>query len=474
MDYSDALQRLLRLVDNERINSTVRTRVRYDLRRMEALLKALDNPHEDVPTIHIAGTKGKGSTAAMCSSVLSHGGFRTGLYTSPHLHSFRERISLDGAPLSGETFAALVEEVWPSVEQVTREAGLGEVTMFETLTAMAFKCFQRMADIQVLEVGLGGRLDTTNLVGPPGLKVCAITSLSLDHTSVLGNDLASIASEKAGIIKSGVPVVTSPQAPEAMAVIESVCLEKDVRLIRVGTDLTWEASQQGPRAQEFQLTGRLGTYQLSMPLLGSFQLENAATAVGVLEVLNETGFRVSHRALEEGFRKVSWPCRMEVLSEAPLVVCDGAHNPYSVAQLGQSLPAYFDFRRVILVTGLSKDKDIANLVEELVPLCESRGPDKDEYLQERRDARVIVTSSRHPRAADTVALADHFSRRGIETTQAQDVKQAMELALSEAEEGDLVLATGSLFVAAEAREHMKGIEPELYPELREDLYPTAR
>ena len=474
MDYNDALQRLLGLVDNERVNATVRTRVRYDLRRMEALLSVLGDPHAGVPTVHIAGTKGKGSTAAMCASVLSQGGYRTGLYISPHLHSFRERISLDGSPLSGPEFAALVEEVWPSVEQVTREASLGEVTMFETLTAMAFTHFRKMADIQVLEVGLGGRLDTTNLVSPPGLKVCAVTSLSLDHTSVLGNDLRSIASEKAGIIKLDVPVVTSPQPPEAMETIEARCRETNSRLIRVGADLTWEEGIKDLKGQRFQIKGRLGTYQLWMPLLGDFQLENAATAIGALEVLTESGLQVSQRVLEEGFRHVSWPCRMEVLSEVPLVVCDGAHNPYSVSRLSRSLADALDYRRILLVAGLSKDKDIEGLVEELVLLWGSRRLGENNAAgRESHRGSLVVTASRHPRAADTAALAEKFARHGIETAQASDVAQAMALALSEAGEGDLVLATGSLFVAAEAREYMKGIEPELYSEPREDMHPTA-
>ena len=461
MDYRSALCRLLHLVDHERSTSSPRVRVRYDLRRMDALLRGLGNPHMGTPTIHIAGTKGKGSTAAMCASVLSCQGYRTGLFTSPHLHTFRERISLDGAPVSEEDFAALVEEVWPEIESVGRTGDYGEVTMFEALTAMAFWHFRERADFQVLEVGLGGRLDTTNLCHP---KVCAITSLSLDHTSVLGDTIDSIAAEKAGIIKLGVPVITAPQVPEAMAVIESVCTEKGAELIKVQEniggpgDLTWRKGSSGPDGQSLEVRGRLGRYDVWTPLLGDFQLENVSTAVGVLEVLKESGYEISGRALDKGLRQVRWPCRMEVLGEAPLLVCDGAHNPYSIARLREALSAYFSYRRVVLIVGVSSDKNLEGIVKELATMR----------------PRVIVTRSRHPRAAQPAAVAEAFLAHDLEPLQIEGVDKAVARALEEAGEDDLVLATGSLFVAAEVRETIRDIEPELYPELQSGSQPLAR
>ena len=455
MDYMTAMRHLLGLVDYERVSSSNRQRIRYDLRRMEALLLRLGSPHLGIPTVHIAGTKGKGSTAAMCASVLSEQGYHTGLYTSPHLHTFRERISLDGKPASEEVFAALVEEVWPAIRSVSEGENFGEVTMFEALTAMASCHFRRWADVQVLEVGLGGRLDTTNLACP---TVCAITSLSLDHTSVLGNTLESIAREKAGIIKSGTPVVTAPQPPEAMAVIESVARECGAELVKVGEDVTWCGGGAELDGQEVRVKGRLGSHRLRIPLLGDFQLENAATALATLEVLKERGLPISDTALERGFNRVSWPCRMEVLGLAPLVVCDGAHNPYSVARLRGSLPMYFGDRGVVLVLGISQDKNLEGMVEELAQISR----------------HVIVTRSRHPRAAPAETVADIFRARGVTVAQVEGVDRAMVRALEEAGEGDMVLATGSLFVAAEAREFIKGIEPELYPELHGDPYPVSR
>ena len=446
MDYTGALHRLLGLVDHERVVSATRERVRYDLRRMEALLARLGNPHLGVPTVHIAGTKGKGSTAAMCAAVLRSAGYLTGLFTSPHMHTFRERISLDGDPVSEKEFAGLVEETWPDLEWVSSRGDHGEVTMFEALTAMAFCHFRRRADFQVLEVGLGGRLDTTNLSSP---RVCGITSISLDHTSVLGDTIESIAREKAGIIKPGVPVVAAPQVPEAMGVLEEVSREKDARLIVAGKDLTWRGGPDGPDGQGVEVHGRLGSYELWTPLLGDWQLENAAVAVGVLEALIEQGFAISDRSIEEGLRSVRWPCRMEVLSRSPLVVCDGAHNPYSAAKLRDSVPAYFGQRRVVLVVGVSQDKNLEGIVEELKDLGRV----------------VIATRSRHPRAAPVESVADAFQRHGVEAIGIEGVDRAVTRALGEAEDADMVLATGSLFVAAEAREAILGIEPELYPEL---------
>lgn len=492
MDYRGALGRLLQLVDYERMTSPTRDRVRYDLGRMEALLHRLGDPHVGTPTVHIAGTKGKGSTAAMCSSVLYQQGYRTGLYTSPHLHTFRERICLDGTPVSQEEFAGLVEDVWPAVEWLGHSGGHSRSTMFETLTAMALRYFRERADFQVLEVGLGGRLDTTNLVTP---EVCAITSLSLDHTGVLGNTLSSIAGEKAGIIKPGVTVVTSPQVPEAMEVIESVCRERGSELIKVGQDFQWPSWRQihvGPDGQSFEVDGRLGSYKLWMPLLGDYQLENATTAVAVLEVLKERGFGISEQAMVEGFKRVHWPCRMEVLKRSPLVVCDGAHNPYSAARLRDSLPSYFDYRRVVLVVGVSQDKNLEGIVGELAALepplnplltKEGRSLLGGEGTYGRSFKRIIATRSRHPRAAPAEVVAEAFLAHAsggsdtLEVAQVDGVDRALAAALEQAEKNDsdgagtLVLATGSLFVAAEAREAIKGIEAEVYPELQSVPYP---
>ena len=434
-----------------------RPRVRYDLGRIGAFLEHLGSPGDGTPTVHVAGSKGKGSTAALCASVLCQQGHRTGLYSSPHLHTFRERIAVDGLPISEADFASLVEKLWKPMEEINARSVYGQVTLFEMLTAMGLVHFRdRLTDFNVLEVGLGGRLDATNLVTP---QVSVITSISLDHTSVLGDTLEKVATEKAGIIKPGVPVVSAPQLPQVMEVIRDACLHRGAILIEVGRDVRWDPgpcpAQQGSRAakgQKLTITGRLGRYDLSIPLLGEYQLENAATALAALEVLREEGHEVSEEALRDGFARVQWPCRMELLmgqEGGPLVVADGAHNPYSAARLRDSLPRYFDYASLFLVVGVSRDKNLEGIVAELAQM----------------EPGVIVTSSRHPRAASASALAQAFLSHGIRAQEVAGVEQALRLALEKAGDRDLVLATGSLFLAAEVRETVKGIEPELYPEL---------
>ncbi len=446
MDYRHAIDHLLSLVDRERsAPSGPRQKLIYDLGRMEALLERLGSPHLAVPTIHIAGTKGKGSTAALCDAALHAAGYHTGFYSSPHLHSFRERIRLDTLPIAEGKFAALVEQLQPHQQWVWDNAGLGPVSLFEFMTAMAFQCFtQEGADFQTIEVGLGGRLDATNLVRP---DVCVITSISLDHTAILGDSLAQIAAEKAGIIKPGAPVVIAPQHPEARSVILSVCQQRDAHPIQVGADVTWEGGSSDIEGQYLTVWGRLGTYDLRIPLLGTYQLENAATAVAALEVLREQGHTISDPAMAQGFARVSWPCRLEVLSRDPLVVADGAHNPYSVAALLDSLPRYLKYRRLLLIVGVSRDKNVSQMVE----------------LLAAGKPQVFVSRSRHPRSLAPATLAAQFRAQGVDAAQTGTVAEAVDQALSLAKPGDLVLATGSLFVAAEVREAMLGIEPELYP-----------
>lgn len=430
---------------------------------MQKLLEGLGNPHIGVPTVHIAGTKGKGSTSAMCASILARSGHCVGLFTSPHMHSFRERIQIGGEPVSEGEFARLVDAIWPKVGQVGEEDPDGGVTMFEALTAMAFMEFQSNATFQVLEVGLGGRLDTTNLASP---NVCAITSLSLDHTSVLGNTIEAIAGEKAGIIKPGIPVVSAPQPTGAVEVIRTKCAEMGSPLTEVGTHITCRVLSRDVQGQRFEVQTRANSHTLDMPMLGDYQVENAAIAVGIMEALRESGFSVPDLALQEGFAGVSWPCRMEVLSRDPMVVCDGAHNPYSVAQLMRTLPDCFDYDCLVLVVGMSEDKNLPDMAEEL-----SKGTQTGESSMQPRTTDVIVTRSRHPRSVHCDKLAALFGPLPCIVHDGGSVGDALSAAIDlanvqiQAGRMPLVLVTGSLFAAAEAREALLGIEPEPYPEL---------
>ena len=448
MKYSEAIDRLLSLVDQERTGHTdPRQKSIYNLGRIEAILERLGNPHKKARTVHIAGTKGKGSTAALCDAGLQATGYRTGFYSSPHLHSFRERIRLDTRPIDESCFGALVEQLWPHQLWVEENAGLGPVTLFEFMTAMGFQCFASAGvEFQTIEVGLGGRLDATNVVTP---DVCVITSISLDHTAVLGDTLTQIATEKAGIIKPAAPVVIAQQAPEALTAVKAACRRSGSEPILMGRDVTWEGGAAGLGGQDISVQGRLEQYQLSVPLLGTHQLENAATAVATLEVLREQGNVIPNDAVRRGFAGVSWPCRMEVLSRSPLVVADGAHNLHSMETLLSSLPRYLSYRRPVLVVGFSRDKS----VEDMVRCLAGAGP------------VVFATGSRHPRSLPASAVADKFRDQGIPAVETPSPADALARALEAAGEDDLVLATGSLFVAAEVREAVLGIKPELYPDL---------
>lgn len=446
MDYRESIAQLLTLVDHERnLVTGPRQKAIYDLTRMEALLGRLGSPQNQVPAVHIAGTKGKGSTAALCDAALHAAGLSTGFYSSPHLHTFRERIRRNSEPISQGGFAALVEGLWPFHEEFKRDPAIGPLTLFEFLTGMAFQCFaENRTDVQIVEVGLGGKLDATNALDA---GVCVITSISLDHMAILGDTIGEIAADKAGIIKPGSTVVIAPQTPEALSPILAACQEKEAAPILVGRDVTWEEGRSGADGQRFKVRGRNGEYELYMPLLGAHQLENAASAVAALEALGSQGIDVPAKAMEVGFEKVSWPCRMEILSRSPLLVADGAHNVYSVESLLTSLPDYLEYDRLILVAGFSRDKNVEAMAR---------------ALGEKADI-IVATASRHPRSMQAVEVADLFPESGkpvLVSTPAEALGIAMEIA----EEKDLVLATGSLFLAAEIREVALGIEPEIYPE----------
>jgi len=447
VDYRESIAQLLTLVDHERnLVTGPRQKAIYDLTRMEALLGRLGSPQNQVPAVHIAGTKGKGSTAALCDSALHAAGLSTGFYSSPHLHTYRERIRRDSEPISQEGFAALVEGLWPLHEELKSDSVVGPLTLFEFLTGMAFQCFaQDRTDVQVIEVGLGGRLDATNVLDA---GVCVISSISLDHMAILGNTIGEIAADKAGIIKPGSTVVIAPQASEALSPILAACQEKEAAPILVGRDVTWEEGRTGTDGQRFKVRGRNGEYDLYMPLLGAHQLENAALAVAALEALGSQGIDVSAKAMEVGFENVSWPCRMEVLSRSPLLVADGAHNVYSIESLLKSLPDYLAYDRLILVVGFSRDKNVEGMAR---------------ALGEKADI-IVATASRHPRSMQAVEVAGLFPETG-KPVLASTPADALRLAMEVAGKKDLVLATGSLFLAAEVREAALGIEPEIYPEL---------
>jgi len=452
-EYQRTLDYLYSFIDYERMHAP-RAAENYDLRRMYELLEGIGDPHLAARTVHVAGTKGKGSTAAMIHSVLGKAGIRAGLYTSPHLHDVRERVRVGAELISGRELMRLTAEIRPVIEAVNCRATYGELTTFEVLTALAFAHFKaHQADWQVLEVGLGGRLDATNVIIP---EVAVITAISRDHTDVLGEELGGIAAEKAGIIKPGRPVVSAPQVPEVMAVIDNFCRRLQAPLIRVGQDVTWKEISAGLEGQRLRVNGRRGSYELFIPLLGRHQQVNAAVAVAALEVLADVGVDIDAGSIARGFAEVRWPGRLQIILEAPLIIVDGAHNTDAAGRLNAGLREYFSLspegapgsrRGAILVLGASVDKDAGALVDILAPLF-----DRVDILAPLFD-RFIATGSKHPRAMTADAIREVFTARGIEAETAENVPAALRLAVDDTAKR-LVCATGSLFVAGEAIEEV--------------------
>ena len=430
--YQKTLEYLYGFADYE-TKPGARAAAGFDLRRMEELLVRLGNPHRAARTIHIAGTKGKGSTAAMVASVLRAAGLKTGLYTSPHLIDVRERIRIDGRLISRADLIKLTDILRPEVAEVNAAARYGTLTTFELFTALSFMYFaQKHSSWQVMEVGLGGRLDATNVVSP---ELSIISTIGLDHADVLGDTIGKIAAEKAGIIKEGVSVVSAAQLPEAREVIAGVSRAKHCRLIEVGSDVIYREKKTLSSRQRFEVKGRLGSYMLETPLLGAFQQANAALAVGAFEVLIEKGYRLGPGDIAAGLRRVRWPGRFQVVRRHPLMVVDGAHNPAAAAELKKAVETYAIGKAPkILVVGVSADKDYREFAEVLVPLFNT----------------VVATHAAHQRALSEETLAEACRRYSDQVYTASSVDRALDLATELAGAGGFVCATGSLFLAGEA------------------------
>jgi len=440
--YQDALKYLYSFIDYSLERSYRYTPDRFDLDRVRGLLHALGDPHQAYATIHVAGTKGKGSVSSLSASSLTAAGHRTGLYTSPHLVRLTERIRVDGEEISEEAVVELMEDLRPHVDKIP---GL---TMFEVLTALGFLHFAHQGvDCAVIEVGLGGRLDATNVLTP---LVSVITSLSYDHMNVLGDSLSDIAREKAGIIKSGVPLVLAPQQYEAQRVVEEIAAERGAPLIQVGREwlfapgghdlesqslYIWPAKEQALADAFIDSGGReeWAPPRYEIPLLGYHQVINAAVAYAALQVVREAGISLDEAAIRQGFRTISWPGRFQILSRSPAVLVDSAHNRDSALRLRIALDDYFPGKPVTLVFGAMADKDIPGMLAELLP----------------RVSRLILTQADHPRAATVEELSELAHGYGWRVEKIVPVAEALRFAMQHCRPGEVVVAAGSLTVAGE-------------------------
>ena len=441
MDYQQAVDYILSFTNWEQASAQAYAARKFDLRRMRSFLARLGDPHMGRRTVHIAGSKGKGSMAAMIASVLRAAGYRVGLYTSPHLHSFCERIAFGGAPIPEPDFAHLTEAMMPCVVQENEEGRYGRLTTFELLTALAFMRFRALdAQWQVLEVGLGGRLDATNVVDDK--DVCVIGAIGLEHMDILGDTPGLIAAEKAAIIRPHSRVVMGIQPyGEARQVIEQAACKSGCVLVDVADSYSWQRTAWDLRGQSFHLARSGSERRLRIPLLGRHQIENAAVAVAAIDALNENGAGISEDAICEGLLKTEWPGRLEVLGREPWLVVDGAHTPESVERIMQAIEDHFPFRRACFIVGVSEDKNIESMAALLRPLA----------------GQVYATRSSHQRAAPPGRVAEAFRHCGAAVQVTAGVEEALQLAAGLAEKDDLICVLGSLFLVAEARACLMGV-----------------
>lgn len=434
MDYQAALAYIDTFINSERIPDFSRQARFYNLERISCLLAHLGDPHHRLKVVHVAGSKGKGSTAALIASVLTHAGYKIGLFTQPHLITPRERCRIGSRLISEDEFAEYVDRLRPSIEMMAALESVGRVSFFEIYTALAFTYFADSAvDFAVVEVGLGGRLDATNVVDP---LVSVITPISLEHTAILGDTHEAIAKEKAEIIKPNRPVVLAPQVPEAQAVFDAVAADRDAPMQGVGHDILLKRNDWNIDGQTFDLTTRSAHYPgLFLPLLGEHQVVNAATAVACIERIRQEGYKVSRTSIYGGLKAVRWAGRMQIVGQSPVILLDGAHSPLSAEALCNAIREVFDYRRLVLVVGLMRDKDLHAIGQVLCPFA---------------DEIIATQAFDNPRVTPAEEIARVWSGIGSNFHVCPSVREAIPLARSIATPSDLICITGSIYIVGEA------------------------
>lgn len=404
--------------------------IKFGLSNITNLLELLGNPHIALKTVHVAGTNGKGSTSVTAASIIQEAGYSVGLYTSPHLDNFTERIKINGIEIEEERVVQLTERLRLKIQHSRFSEELSKITFFEFTTAMALLYFsEEGVDIAVMEAGMGGRLDATNVITP---LVSVITNISIEHREFLGDTLEAIAYEKAGIIKDRVPVVTAVEQPSALQVIENICKEKEAQLYKLGNDFSLHMKGK----DIFSYKGVKESFDdLRLNLLGSHQFYNASLAITVIELLRGRGFTIHRDAIYNGLRKVSWPGRLETVSKEPWIILDGAHNPAGAEALAKAIANDLKFDRLFLIMGIMADKDIAAIISPLAPLAHE----------------VILSRPRYDRASPAAGLLPVAMKYNGNSVAFEELREAIDYARSKAEGGDLIVVSGSLFTVGEAR-----------------------
>ncbi len=403
----------------------------FTFEHVQVLMSALGEPQQEYPCIHIAGTNGKGSVTAFCAAALQAQGYKVGCFTSPHVHSALDGISINGEVVAQDELAKTFELIRPHLDPSL------VWTYFEIVTALAFTHFARVGvDAAVIEVGLGGRLDATNVLTP---VVSVITPIDFDHTSILGNTLAAIATEKVGIIKQQVPVVLGQQPAEAREAIVKIAVEKRSPITEVGADILFSRGAFDQAGQQVGIWRKERPEQanhLRIGLHGAHQVANAATAFAALQVASDRGLQTTLASIEKGFAAARWPGRFEIIQADPAIILDAAHSPAAAHALRAALDDYFPDREIVAVLGISGDKDLAGLLEPLHP----------------RLGQIIATQSVHPRAMPASELAEQLTNPGFSAQAESDPAKAVSLARSLAPSDSVVLCFGSVFLIEQIRE----------------------
>ena len=443
MDYEAALAYIESFIDYERSPDFSRQARLYNLDRISLLLELLDNPHDRLKVIHIAGSKGKGSTAALVASVLTHAGYKTGLFTSPHLITPRERCRIDGELISETDVAFYIEKLKPAIETVSASE-FGRVSFFEIYTALAFSYFaDKATDFAVIEVGLGGRLDATNVVTP---ITTVITPIGLEHTAILGETYAEIAGEKAEIIKQECPLALAPQRPEAQVIFEKVAGERKAPILEakgfvgknpcVSIPCLVQDTDGVPVAQQFDVETDSERYsQLTMPLLGHHQFVNATTAIAAIECLKQKGYIIPKTSVYAGFKNVQWHGRIQRIMSSPIIILDGAHSPVSMEALCCTIRQSFRYTQVTFIVSLMKDKNLTAI---------------GDIISQTADSVITTQVPNNPRVMPAEEI--QYTWKGIckRVATCSTPEKAIRKALSDASPTDLICITGSLYLVGQA------------------------